>query len=231
MLFGTLSPLFIEALGLGKISVGPPYFNLMFLLPVLPLVALLGRRHAHRLAHDAGQCVASARLRWPAVAAVIVGVAVPFVVFGTSSVLTMLSRLDRVVGVRELAARSAAAARAPHGRAADARPARHVPRALRRRRVHARRHDRVRLQLRESTSARGPATRIEAGGYEFVFNGMRTVEGPNFVADEGEFELRDEGVADRRLDAADPHLSSAAGADDGSGDRHERRARRVRRAR
>jgi cytochrome c-type biogenesis protein CcmF len=38
-----------------------------------------------------------------------------------------------------------------------------------------------------------PGDRIEAGGYEFVFNGVRTVEGPNFVADEGEFELRDGG--------------------------------------
>jgi len=38
-----------------------------------------------------------------------------------------------------------------------------------------------------------PGDRIEAGGYEFVFNGVRTVEGPNFIADEGEFELRDDG--------------------------------------
>jgi cytochrome c-type biogenesis protein CcmF len=38
-----------------------------------------------------------------------------------------------------------------------------------------------------------PGDRIEAGGYEFVFNSMRTVDGPNFVADEGEFELRNDG--------------------------------------
>ena len=38
-----------------------------------------------------------------------------------------------------------------------------------------------------------PGDRIEAGGYEFVFNGIREVQGPNFVADEGEFELRDDG--------------------------------------
>jgi cytochrome c-type biogenesis protein CcmF len=42
----------------------------------------------------------------------------------------------------------------------------------------------------ERDFAARPGDRIEAGGYEFVFNGIRQVQGPNFVADEGEFELR-----------------------------------------
>ena len=49
ILLGTLYPLFMDALELGKISVGPPYFELVFLVPMLPLLALLGRRHARRL--------------------------------------------------------------------------------------------------------------------------------------------------------------------------------------
>jgi cytochrome c-type biogenesis protein CcmF len=43
--------------------------------------------------------------------------------------------------------------------------------------------------LELDTSAR-PGDRLEAGGYEFVFRGLRTVNGANFVADEGELELR-----------------------------------------
>ncbi|HKZ73725.1 MAG TPA: heme lyase CcmF/NrfE family subunit [Steroidobacteraceae bacterium] len=39
---GTLAPLISDVLGLGTLSVGPPYFNPTFLLPMLPLVALLG---------------------------------------------------------------------------------------------------------------------------------------------------------------------------------------------
>jgi cytochrome c-type biogenesis protein CcmF len=39
--WGTLSPLVYELLGIGKISVGPPVFALMFLVPVLPLLAFL----------------------------------------------------------------------------------------------------------------------------------------------------------------------------------------------
>ena len=42
ILLGTLYPLFMDALELGKVSVGPPYFDLVFLVPMLPLVALLG---------------------------------------------------------------------------------------------------------------------------------------------------------------------------------------------
>ncbi|HQY81374.1 MAG TPA: cytochrome c-type biogenesis CcmF C-terminal domain-containing protein, partial [Thermomonas sp.] len=41
VLLGTLYPLLADALELGKISVGPPYFSLMFLLLMAPLVALL----------------------------------------------------------------------------------------------------------------------------------------------------------------------------------------------
>ena len=42
ILVGTLYPLFLDALNMGKISVGPPYFNMVFLIPTLPLLALLG---------------------------------------------------------------------------------------------------------------------------------------------------------------------------------------------
>ena len=42
ILIGTLYPLFLDSLNLGKISVGPPYFNVVFLIPTIPLVFLLG---------------------------------------------------------------------------------------------------------------------------------------------------------------------------------------------
>jgi cytochrome c-type biogenesis protein CcmF len=41
VLIGTLYPLLHDALGLGKISVGPPYFGLLFTLLMLPIVLLL----------------------------------------------------------------------------------------------------------------------------------------------------------------------------------------------
>jgi cytochrome c-type biogenesis protein CcmF len=41
VLWGTLSPLVYEVMGIGKISVGPPVFAVMFLVPVLPLMVFL----------------------------------------------------------------------------------------------------------------------------------------------------------------------------------------------
>jgi cytochrome c-type biogenesis protein CcmF len=41
ILWGTLSPLVYEMLKIGKISVGPPVFTVMFLVPVLPLLVFL----------------------------------------------------------------------------------------------------------------------------------------------------------------------------------------------
>jgi len=41
VLLGTLYPLLADALGLGKLSVGPPYFGTLFVILMAPLVALL----------------------------------------------------------------------------------------------------------------------------------------------------------------------------------------------
>lgn len=42
VLFGTLYPLFLDAMGLGKISVGMQYFNVMFVPLMLPIVLIVG---------------------------------------------------------------------------------------------------------------------------------------------------------------------------------------------
>jgi len=42
ILIGTLYPLFLDALGLPKLSVGPPYFSAVFVPLMLPLVFLMG---------------------------------------------------------------------------------------------------------------------------------------------------------------------------------------------
>ena len=42
VLLGTLYPLFLDALNLGKISVGPPYFDTVFVPLMTPLVFLMG---------------------------------------------------------------------------------------------------------------------------------------------------------------------------------------------
>ncbi|MBU6298250.1 MAG: heme lyase CcmF/NrfE family subunit [Alphaproteobacteria bacterium] len=41
ILLGTLYPLFVDALGLGKISVGPPYFNTVFVPLMAPMILIM----------------------------------------------------------------------------------------------------------------------------------------------------------------------------------------------
>lgn len=55
VLLGTLFPLLFEALGLGKISVGAPYFDQMFVLLALPLALMVGVGAMTRWTQDQGQ--------------------------------------------------------------------------------------------------------------------------------------------------------------------------------
>ena len=52
ILLGTLYPMFLDALNLGKISVGPPYFNAIFVPLTIPLAILLGLATALRWKQD-----------------------------------------------------------------------------------------------------------------------------------------------------------------------------------
>ena len=79
VLLGTLYPLLIDALGLGKLSVGPPYFNAVFMPLMLPLLFLMAvgplARWKQADAHDMAQ-----RLRMAAVLAVVAGIGLPFLI-------------------------------------------------------------------------------------------------------------------------------------------------------
>jgi len=77
VLLGTLWPLAAESLGMGKVSVGPPYFGLMFTLIVAPLVALIPFGPLVRWAGDAPSTT-FALLRTSLIAAVTLGVVVFF---------------------------------------------------------------------------------------------------------------------------------------------------------
>ena len=78
-----------SAVGLGSISVGPQYFEVVFLLPMIPLVLMVGvGMHTAWRSMDPAEL--GRRLRWPALGAVVAGVVVPYLVFGSFSLLTTL---------------------------------------------------------------------------------------------------------------------------------------------
>jgi cytochrome c-type biogenesis protein CcmF len=89
ILLGTLYPLALDALNRGKISVGPPYFETVFLVPMLPLLLLLGV--GMHTAWRSASTTAVARRLWPVAAlAAVAGIALPWMVYGTTSTLTTL---------------------------------------------------------------------------------------------------------------------------------------------
>jgi cytochrome c-type biogenesis protein CcmF len=87
ILLGTIYPLIVDAMNMGKISVGKPYFETIFLLPMLPVVIAAGiGMHATWRSTD-GPALWR-RLRWAAAIAILGGVAIPVLMYGYNSVLT-----------------------------------------------------------------------------------------------------------------------------------------------
>ncbi len=78
VMLGTLYPLFVDALGLGKISVGPPYFNAVFVPLMLPAVFLIGIGPFARW-KQASLPEIAVRLRWAFGAAAVSALILPFV--------------------------------------------------------------------------------------------------------------------------------------------------------
>jgi len=77
VMLGTLYPLAIDALGLGKLSVGAPYFEAVFVPLMAPVVLLMGVGPLARW-KSASVADLAARLRWPALASVVAALALPW---------------------------------------------------------------------------------------------------------------------------------------------------------
>ncbi len=76
ILLGTLYPLVIDALGMGKISVGPPYFNAVFVPLMAPLAIAVGVGMLLRWKKDSLSQLAL-RVRWFIVASIVGGLLLP----------------------------------------------------------------------------------------------------------------------------------------------------------
>ena len=83
VLLGTLYPLVIDALNLGKLSVGPPYFNAVFTPLMVPLLFLMAVGPVARWKHTSLAEIARP-LRWAFGIAVAAGVSIPFFYGGWS---------------------------------------------------------------------------------------------------------------------------------------------------
>ncbi len=78
VLLGTLYPLFLDALNLGKISVGPPYFEAVFVPIMAVLVALMGIGPMARWKESSPRELRH-KLRWPLLITIVCALALPLV--------------------------------------------------------------------------------------------------------------------------------------------------------
>ncbi|HEY0844118.1 MAG TPA: heme lyase CcmF/NrfE family subunit [Noviherbaspirillum sp.] len=90
VLLGTLYPLFLDALGLGKISVGPPYFDAVFVPLMIPVLVLMAAAPFVRW-KDASLQDLVRRLRWVALASVGLALAIAFVIAASPMVAAGLT--------------------------------------------------------------------------------------------------------------------------------------------
>jgi cytochrome c-type biogenesis protein CcmF len=81
VLLGTLYPLLIDALGMGKISVGPPYFNAVFVPLMAPALFLMGVGPLARWKEASLPDMVS-RLKWALLVSVATGVLLPLTLDG-----------------------------------------------------------------------------------------------------------------------------------------------------
>jgi cytochrome c-type biogenesis protein CcmF len=196
VLLGTLYPLVMEALDLGKLSVGPPYFNAVFVPLTAPLVALVGLAAA--MPWKKGSLREAARaLRLPLVVAVLAGAALPYVLHGRSSWAaaagSVLALWAMVTAVQELVRRARTKSNWLQGLAAAPRAVWGMSLAHFGLGLFVLGVTHVSTFSAERDVRLAPGTTASLGPYEFELVGVQERSGPNYDADVGTVALASSG--------------------------------------
>ncbi|TAA44819.1 heme lyase CcmF/NrfE family subunit [Pseudoxanthomonas winnipegensis] len=181
---GTLYPLLADALDLGKISVGPPYFSLLFLLLMAPLVLLLPFGPLFKWQREQASRVAALLAPWAVLALIGAGIAY-FIApqgqwktaAGIAGALWVAAGTLRFVWQR-LRAQGRLTAEMLGMSLAHLGIAVFLVGALL---VEA-------LNVQREVALR-PGQTVEVGHYGFTFEGVQESRGPNYVADRGTLQL------------------------------------------
>ena len=193
VMLGTLYPLFLDALNLGKISVGPPYFDAVFYPLMAPAVFLMAVGPIASWKHAALPDLWT-RLRWALAVAAIAAIAVPFILgrfsLGVASALWLAFWVVAATAV-QVWHRLRIAPQATWLAKARAQPASWYGMSVA--------HLGVAVFIigvalvkgyeQEKDLRMAPGDRVSIGGYDFTFKGTKEVRGPNYTAMQGTFEV------------------------------------------
>jgi len=192
ILGGTLSPLIVELIDGSKISVGPPYFEIAFAIPMIPLVYLIGiGMHTAWRSQKPGTLFN--QLKIPAIIAVLAGVIVPGLFYGRFGIMVVVGSIAGfwIMGVSLI--QPIRSWRRSAGATAMTRGVLGMSVA----------HFGVGMfvlgvtivsafSIEADRSLRAGDTESVAG-YDFELRGLRNVDGPNFRALEGEVDIYKDG--------------------------------------
>jgi cytochrome c-type biogenesis protein CcmF len=192
VLLGTLYPLFLDALGLGKISVGPPYFESVFVPLMAPAVFLMGIAPFARWKQDQPLDLAR-RLKWALAVAIASALLLPFTLglwtplLALGILLAVWVAVAGVVNLRERVLQLGASTSVPVSTAL-----RRLPRGYWGMFVA---HFGVAVFIVGVTLVRGyevekdvrmgPGDTVAVGGYQFRLDGLKRIQGPNYDATRG----------------------------------------------
>ncbi|QSX37507.1 heme lyase CcmF/NrfE family subunit [Shewanella sedimentimangrovi] len=191
VLLGTLYPLLIDALGMGKISVGPPYFNAVFVPLVLVLFVFMGIGPIVRW-KKAKQGELKRQLLIPAVVSVLFGLAAPFLAGGefnawvaagiAAAVWITLATLREAYNLAKTKEGTFELTRISRGQLGMI--VAHLGIA-----VSVVGATMVSNYTIEKSVRMGPGASYELAGYTFKFVDIKNMAGPNYTAKQGQIEV------------------------------------------
>jgi cytochrome c-type biogenesis protein CcmF len=199
VLLGTLYPLFVDALNLGKLSVGPPYFNTVFVPLMAPAAFLIGVGPIARW-KQAKLPALAVRLKWAFALSLIMAVVLPFVIGGwkwraslglllavwivATVVQNIIGRLRIQSGGANLFSRLAALPRSYYGMQLA-----HVGVAVFIAGVTV-----VTSYQTERDVKMNIGDTVSVGGYQFQLKNLQQVTGPNYQAVRADIEVSKNGA-------------------------------------
>lgn len=186
---GTMYPLVVDALGIGKISVGRPYFDAMFAIISIPLILLLGIGPVMRWKSDSWQRLTKSLSIIFAVS-LSLGIILPFVVDGVLNIAAGLGLAGAIwiaiTTLQSLYQRIKTSSHLPLSFLGMIMA--HLGMA-----VFVAGVTMVMSYHQEKDVRLEPGSTYELSGYEFKFLGTKEIEGPNYSAQQGHLEVSKQG--------------------------------------
>ena len=204
VLLGTLYPLIVDALDMGKLSVGPPYFNLVFVPLMAPAMFLMGVGPIARW-KKASLPDLAVRLRWAFGISLLMAIVLPFVA-GQWKPLVSLGLLLAIWIVVTIFLNLWERTRVTSGQLTTFQKLKNQSRSYYGMQLA---HFGVAVFVVGITLVTGyqseqdvrmdPGSTVNAGGYEFRFVGATKKVGPNYQADKAEIIISRNGEEIERM--------------------------------